>query len=227
MRLQGFQSRVCRFAGRRQHQAFDLNGYCRRIQDVRSTGAFPNLESFLIISKRRLGGTSNQDLACRWAVYVKDLAGNQTVVFPRVFLELPSDIPREVTRTYSPRALIRIPEKCSFMPAWLLGNEYVGGSGCIRRLCEGFAGWEAFRSGPIIPRLRVRDYQTAIDQGYVKRWYEPETSAYFRQRSPLSCDLWDEEEAAGVRLLEPVVYNGVTTDMPLAKRVVSNMEKLC
>ncbi|KAE9976451.1 hypothetical protein EG328_002633 [Venturia inaequalis] len=224
MRLQGFQSQACRFTRRQKHQTFDLNGYCRRIQDVRSTGAFPNLESFLIISKRRLGGANSQNSASRWAVYAKDLTGNQTVIFPRVFLELPSDIPRGVTRTYSPRALIRIPEKCSFMPTWLLGNEYVGGSGGIRRLCEGLAGWEAFRSGPIIPRLRVRDYQTAINQGYIKRWYEPETSAYFRQRTTLSCDLWEEEEAAGVRLLEPVVYKGVTTDIPLAKRVVPKLE---
>lgn len=221
MRLQGFSSKVCRSTGRQQ-QSFDLNGYCRRVQNVRSTGAFPNLQSFLIISKRRLAGASSQNVSCRWAVYVKDLASNQTVIFPRVFLEKPNAIPQGVTRTYSPRALIRIPEKCSFLPSWLLGNEYVGGSGGIRRLCEGLAGWEAFRSGPIIPRLRVRDVQTAIDQGYIKRWYEPETSDYFRQRSPMSCDLWEEEEAAGVRLLEPMVYSGVTTDILLAKRVVQS-----
>lgn len=137
MRLQGFQSKECRLVLRQQQRQFahfDVKEYCRLVQIARASGAFPSLESFLIISKRRLVGADNSDVSSRWAVYVKDLACNQTVVFPRVFLEKPNTVAQGVTRTYSPRAMIRIPSTCSFMPTWLLGNEYVGGSGGIRRL---------------------------------------------------------------------------------------------
>lgn len=36
----------------------------------------------------------------------------------------------------------------------------------------------------------------------------------------MSCDLWEEEEAAGCRLIEPLVYHGVDTDILLLKRAV-------
>jgi hypothetical protein len=137
VRLQGFHSKNCSYPrnlARLQSVPFDVNKYGLLIRNARKNGAFPSLQSFLIISKWRAAGANSQDLTCRWAVYVKDIACNQTVVFPRVFLEKPHAVAPGVTRTYSPRAFIRIPTSCSFMPSWRLGKEYVGGSGGIRRL---------------------------------------------------------------------------------------------
>jgi hypothetical protein len=135
MRLQGFQTKDCGFrkiGGRWRQVEFDINQYTAKIQNARKDGFFPSLKSFLVISKRR--PVDHQDLACKWAVYVKDLACNETAVFPRVFLEQPQALDSGNTRTSSPRAFIRFPTRCSFLPTRRLGKEYVGGCGGIRRL---------------------------------------------------------------------------------------------
>jgi hypothetical protein len=38
----------------------------------------------------------------------------------------------------------------------------------------------------------------------------------------VTCDLWADEDAAGCRLLEPVVYNGVTHEILLKRRVIQS-----
>jgi hypothetical protein len=137
MRLQGFRSKACHPPVQypmRRTRLFDVNKYSLLIQNARQNGAFPELASFLIITKRRKSGANGQDRTCKWTVYVKDLYCNQTVVFPRMFLEKPNYLSLEATRTNSPRACIRIPTSCSFIPTERLGKEYVGGSGAIRRL---------------------------------------------------------------------------------------------
>jgi len=137
VRLQGFRTRECCWSNpspyRRNESFFDVDQYTTRIHNLHNEGVFPSLKHFLIISKRRPVGIQ-QDLNCKWTLYVRDIATNQTGLFPRLFLEQQRTAEPGNTFTYPPRTLIRFPTSCSFINEWRLGNEYVGACGTTRRM---------------------------------------------------------------------------------------------
>jgi len=75
-------------------------------------------------------------------------------------------------------------------------------------------------SGPLLPGLRTNELKLAIEQGYILRHPEPDTAAAFRKCYKLTCDLWNDEQVAGQRLLEPEVYEGVLHNTLLQRKVL-------
>lgn len=127
IRFLHFQTTTCGYYmqnGRMQRMEFDIGQYSAAIQNARKDGIFQSLEFFLIISKQ---WRAYHDQACKWAIYAHDLTCNETVVFPRIYLEQPPAYPGVLRYTeLQILVFIRVPNSCSFILPQHLGKEYVG-----------------------------------------------------------------------------------------------------
>ena len=209
LRIHGFNGKLCTQSIQAHHTFayLDLDLFTRRMKELIIRGSLPSLKQCIIISKRRPHGI-RQHPDAKWTIYVRELVSNQTAAIPRIFLDSRTPLPGN-TFIASARTTIRLPSKCSFIDSKHWDKEYVGKSGSIRRFVEGLAGWVCFAHGPHIPGLRTEDIKAAWAAGYDVRAPLPSPVALFRKYQEKSCPLWDDEDAAGARLLEPSVWDGV------------------
>lgn len=176
------------------------------------SGQFPSLQQFLIISKRRQSSQvpQTQHGDAKWAVYTRDIVTNTTAGFPRIFLEQHKLPPPGNSFTYSPRALLRVPDQCPFVENKYWGKEYVSGCGAVRRLVEGTSGWEMYYQGPHIPGLCRKEIECALDDGFFSKSPFPDTvEVFWKEGIDVSCELWDEEGKCEQQLLKACVWDGV------------------
>lgn len=216
LRIHGFSARICTKTGHlNQFYILNLDTLTRRLKMVLEAGGTPNLKQFIIISKRRPHGI-RQHSDAKWTIYVRELVSNQTAAIPRIFIDSRTPTPGN-TFIASARTTIRLPAKCSFINPTFWDKEYVGKSGSIRRFVEGQAGWVCFAHGPHVPGLRAADVNKAYEQGYEVRAAVPTLVSKFREVGEKSCGLWADEERAGMKLLEPAVWNGVLDSLVLRR----------
>lgn len=141
-------------------------------------------------------------------IYVRGLVEDQTAAIPRIFIDSRTPDPGN-TFVVSARTMVRLPSNCTFIKPIYWDKEYVGKSGSIRRFVEGRAGWRSFVHGPHIPGLRRADIDAAVAEGYYLRSPPPSLAVEFREKNEKTCQLWQDEAEAGMKLLEPAVWNGV------------------
>jgi hypothetical protein len=113
--------------------------------------------------------------------------------------------------------MVRLPSSCTFIDQKYWDKEYVGKSGSIRRFVECRAGWVSFAQGPHVPGLRKAEIKATMEEGYEVRAPPPKLASEFRAKDEKTCRLWMDEDAAGVRLLEPAVWKGVLDSQVLRR----------
>lgn len=208
IRIHGFNAKRCtHLEGRNAFAHLDLDLMTRDLRNLLAADRFPALKQCIIISKRRPAHL-RQHNDTKWTIYVRELISNQTAAIPRIFLDSRTPQPGN-TFIASARTTIRLPSNCSFIETKHWDKEYVGKSGSIRRFVEGQSGWVAFAHGPHVPGMRTAEVQNAYDEGYDVRAPPPSLVSVFRSKHEKTCTLWEDEDAAGARLLEPAVWSGV------------------
>jgi hypothetical protein len=205
MRIHGFSARLC--SKNVTSGILNLDMFTRNIKSLIQKGFLGQLKQFIIISKRRPLGL-RQHADAKWTIYVRELIANQTAAIPRIFIDSRTPDPGH-TFIVSARTMVRLPSNCAFLDSAYWDKEYVGKSGSIRRFVEGRAGWVSFAQGPHIPGLRKGDIKSAIEEGYEVRAPPPKLAGEFRAKEEKTCRLWTDEDAAGSKLLEPAVWEGV------------------
>ncbi|KIW00678.1 uncharacterized protein PV09_07862 [Verruconis gallopava] len=214
IRIHGFSARLCcKYSS--SSGILNLDMFTRNISTLIQNQHLPQVKQFILISKRRpIGVRQHSDV--KWTIYVRELVSNQTAAIPRIFIDSRTPEPGN-TFTVSARTMVRLPSNCTFIDDKYWDKEYVGKSGSIRRFVEGRAGWVSFAQGPHIPGLRKAEIRATLDEGYDVRAPQPRLASEFRAKEDKTCKLWMDEDAAGIKLLEPAVWSGVLDNRVLQR----------